>query len=78
MFSPINNIINEVYDLNSNVSSYLSNSEYSEINSDIINENLVVGGRDMAASQQKKKKQHYVPQCYLEAWAMPGTLEPSL
>lgn len=27
----------------------------------------------MAASQQKKKKQHYVPQCYLEAWAIPGT-----
>ena len=27
----------------------------------------------MAESQQKKKKQHYVPQCYLEAWAMPGT-----
>ena len=22
--------------------------------------------------KQKKKKQHYVPQCYLEAWAIPG------
>jgi len=27
----------------------------------------------MAATQPKKKKQHYVPQCYLEAWAMPET-----
>ncbi|MBE6992002.1 MAG: DUF4238 domain-containing protein [Ruminococcaceae bacterium] len=25
------------------------------------------------AEDNRKKKQHYVPQCYLEAWAIPGT-----
>lgn len=27
----------------------------------------------MNGKERKKKKQHYVPQCYLERWAMPGT-----
>ena len=27
----------------------------------------------MNGKEHKKKKQHYVPQCYLERWAMPGT-----
>ena len=27
----------------------------------------------MKNKERKKKKQHYVPQCYLERWAMPGT-----
>lgn len=29
----------------------------------------------MENKERKKKKQHYVPQCYLERWAMPGTYQ---
>lgn len=36
----INNVLSEAEDVSSNVNAYLSNSEYSEINSDFINERL--------------------------------------